>query len=84
MSHKSVGFLQVGLLLINIYSKHMYWIFIRGLSRAEVCLCAAARTGISLQVASRLCGRVDSRRVNAACAAGGPHMRSRESYYLDE
>ena len=80
MSHKSVGFLQVGLLLINIYSNHMYWTFIRGLSRAEICLCAAARTGISLQVAIWRCGLVDSRRVNAACEAGGPHMRSSESY----
>jgi len=80
MSHKSVGFLQVGLLLINNYSNHMYWIFIWGLSRAEVCLCAAARTGISLQVAIWRCGLVDSCGVNAACAGGGQHMRSRVFY----
>ena len=75
-----MGFLQVGLLLINNYSNHIYWIFIMGLSRSEVCLCAAARTGISLLFAIWRCGRVDSRRVNAACAAGGLHMRSSESY----
>ena len=37
------GLTQDGLLLINNYGKHIYWIFIKGLSYAEVCLPAAAR-----------------------------------------
>jgi len=32
------------LLLINNYSKHIYWIFINGLSHTDICLCAAARS----------------------------------------
>ena len=38
------GLLQDRLLLINNHSKHIYWIFIDGVSRAEVGLRAAARS----------------------------------------
>jgi hypothetical protein len=36
------GLLQDRLLLINKYSKQIYWIFIKGLSCTEVCLLGAA------------------------------------------
>jgi hypothetical protein len=36
------GLPQDGLLLINNYSKHTYWIFIKGLSCTEACLYASA------------------------------------------
>jgi len=43
-SSSTCGLLQDRLLLINNYGKHIYWIFIKGLSHTEVCLRAAARS----------------------------------------
>jgi hypothetical protein len=76
------------LLLMNNYSKHIYWIFINGLSFAEVCLRVAAKnrdliapiTGLNsatqfvLLQASECHG---SELVNAACAASWTEMRNR-------
>jgi hypothetical protein len=47
-SSSTCGLLQDRLLLIN-YSKHIYWIFIKGLIHTEVCLCAlVVRAGLRI------------------------------------
>jgi len=66
------GLEQGRLLLINNYTKHIFWEFMKGLSHTEVCLLWAARSHDLIAPSTGLTAMVwsDRLQVNECCLCG--------------